>query len=350
MPAPAENALEILPTALDEARQILINQEINSTCAFTRACGSRCILSQTNSSAGKPLDELSVVETAIELAAGDSSHLIRHYCMAGKEPFESSDRILRISRAWHSKPSRQRAGTIGAISSSASGIRDMSPRLAGSAPLSWVLASMDAASTGMRTFANNRTLLDALEEAHRVGAIGDFGINTLLTEGNHDEVIEIGRIVSKSAAAQWSVGTLMAPRDGVMSSAVDLSTMFRMIERLSKDAQFSAGPTHITMDLDYESYCAIAGTPSVNDRGRNRWRFEHQISKYLTIIALNHTPGRFLRVRWDGELLSMSDFMTIGQRHGRYGNCKTHRLSSLLRDLDGVESHRLKASLPALTR
>src|SRR5687767_12338087 len=130
MPAPAENALELHASALNPAQQILLNQEINARCRFTRNCGELCILRQTNAGARTPLSEWKTIEAANELTVGPYAKFVRHYCMAGKEPFETPDRILKIARRWHETPNNRRCGSLGAISSSAQGLVEGTNELA----------------------------------------------------------------------------------------------------------------------------------------------------------------------------------------------------------------------------
>ncbi len=277
---------------------------------------------------------------------GAGGSLVRHYCMTGKEPFETPDTVVAISEAWHAAAVRNRCGTIGAITASPSGLASAVAELSDRAPLSWVLGSLDVAATGLRAVANNKALIGALLNARQAGAIGAFGINTLLTDENINDVMVLGRTLAKLSVNQWSIGPLMNPQRGRMVSGTNQETFLKFIELLVASSEFMDGPMEVTLSLEYPDLLRMVGESSRIEGNVSSWRYQYRISKYFALIALNPTPNRFLRARWDGELLSLEDFLTLGIKQGSYGTYSPGRageiLSALAQEARGIakEGHR----------
>lgn len=332
MPAPAENALESRDQTL--TGQILVNHEINAQCRFTSVCAERCILAQTNAGAGAALAEADVDQIAEELTVGEASPSVRHYCMAGKEAFETPGRLMSISRRWNRADRNRRCGAIGAITASAPGVRALAAELANSGPLSWILTSLDAATTGLRVEANNAPLLAALDHAKGVGGTHSYGVNTQLREGCIDAVLDIGAAVAKSDADQWTVGPWLEPRNGWMEIAVSEGETRRLIDRILGDGRITESGLQVTVDLELDLLRKLVGDDHRLIGGPLTWRYEYRVSDTLSLIALNPFPGTFLRVRWDGEMLNSRDFRQVGLRKGSYGFASPAGATELLRRLE----------------
>ena len=139
-----------------------------------------------------------------------------------------------------------------AITADSSGLAALAPRLADDAPLSWLLASMDVAATGLRRETNNSPLLRALLKAREIGAVSAFGINTVLTDGNLPEVCALGLDLVRSGVDQFSVGPMLRPENGRMTITTEPALLRRLVEALAEDA--FDGQCQFPYRLEHRSY------------------------------------------------------------------------------------------------
>ena len=329
MPAIAENALELARTqsSLTEDQNILINIESTGSCHFTKRCGDRCILNMVNSKARAPMSPDTVLQIADEIFSSPSSHRIRHVGAVGKEVMDAPELLGEIAKLWHRTLAFRRPGTLGMISAAAEPMVKFAPRFAEN-PLSWLNISIDTSAVGLRTQSNAEPLLASALHLRKAGGVLAVGVNTLLTGGNLDQVIEIGRRVERAGVDQWSIGPFLVPRDGRMEPVAETADFRRAIDRVM--AEFADSPMNILFEMDYTELLALVGDEARLRDGRTRWRHEYSVSQCMKLIATNPREGFFLRVRWDGELLAKHDFRTVGLEHGRYGSYQPGRITELL--------------------
>ena len=329
MPGVAENALELANTQsyLTEDQNILINIETTASCRFTKRCGGHCILNMVNSKAREPMSHEMMLQIAEEIFSSPHSRRIRHVGAVGKEVLDAPALLLEIARLWHRTPSFRRPGTLGMISAAAEPMNKFASSFAEN-PLSWVNISIDSTAVDLRTQANAEPLLASALHIRKVGGVQAVGVNTLLSRGNLDQVIEIGRRMERAGVDQWSIGPFIAPRNGRMEPVAETADFRRAIDRVM--AEFADSPMNILFEMDYAELLALVGDEARLRDGRNRWRHEYPVSRSLKLIATNPRAGFFLRVRWDGELLAKHDFRTIGLEHGRYGSYHPGRITELL--------------------
>jgi hypothetical protein len=330
MPGIAENALELANTQsfLTEDQYILINIETTASCHFTKRCGDHCILNKVNSMAREPMSPDTVLQIADELFSSTHSHRIRHVGAVGKEVLDAPELLIEIAKRWHRTPSFRRPGTLGIISAAAEPMNQFASSLVEN-PLSWVNISIDTSAVDLRTQANAAPLLASALNLRKIGGVQAVGVNTLLSRGNLDQVVEIGRRVERAGVDQWSIGPFLAPRsNGRMEPVAETADFRRAIDRVI--AEFADSPMNILYEMDYTELLALVGDEARLRDGRNRWRHEYSLSRCLKLIATNPREGFFLRVRWDGELLAKHDFRTVGLEHGRYGSYQPGRIVELL--------------------
>lgn len=293
------------------SQQVLANLEVNDTCAFTATCGSTCYLNQVH--VDRPaLSSSSVLDAARALIRrGD---VIRHLAIPGKEPFQSGGLVRLIAEEFHRTPVDARPASLGVISASTPGIRKWLPRLSDT-PLCWLAVSVDVAGSGLRA-GNPFDVLGAALAGRQAGGTGAVAVNTTFRTETIDDVLGLAPRLAKLEIDQWALCTLILPAGNSMVPAIDFPALERVIERLGAVSDAAA---KVVVETDLSSLLRLVGGSSSSTIKTNVWRIETQLPNGVWLFARNPAPGYFLRVRYDGAILSRGDFMRRGVSSGRYG-------------------------------
>src|SRR5258708_23888565 len=127
MPVIATNTLERRCSPLGDHRQLLVNIEINRSCAYTKVCGNACYLNVVAPTNKEPLAPALVLSAAREVIRHGEA--VRHLVLPGKEVFESPDILLRVIEEFHAAPIHTRPGDISIITASSRGLTRYAARL-----------------------------------------------------------------------------------------------------------------------------------------------------------------------------------------------------------------------------
>lgn len=295
-------------------QKVLGNLELNDRCAYTRTCGDTCFLNQVH--VDRPaLSPDAVYEAGVAMIRrGD---VIRHLAFPGKEPFESGALLQRLTRAFHETPVASRPLSLGAISASAGGIALWLPRLS-ETPLCWLAVSMDVAGSGLRGGLHPEVLESALA-GRRAGGTGAVAVNTTFRRETIAGALELASVLGPKNIDQWALCPLVVPDGTTMRSAVDYDTVEQMVERLGAVHDAAA---KVVVETDLPTLQRLAADSWHNPLQTDVWRIEVKLPNGVWLFARNPSPGYFLRVRYDGEILSRLDFTQRGLKAGRYGRFK----------------------------
>lgn len=323
---------------------VLCNWEPTSACRLTPVCGTACILASTHSAAGPEMPRARMEALIDEMLFGPTAAAFRHILAGAKEPTQAPALMRRFARGWHSLPRSKRALSIGLITASPTGLRELAAMLADT-PLTFALISVDSAASGLRTVTNNAALLSAAVEARNIGGIEKFGVNTTIVDPENLTAIEgIGREVQRAGAAQWTLAGFCRPVGGEMRPVLNLDGYNRVIEWV--DEKFRDQGLRITLDMPFDIFNSLARSQGFADIGR--WRLEHPLLPHLEAQTLAMAPGTFVRVRWDGRMMSLNDIMREGGSDGRYGTYQPGCLSEVAAKLAAERNDIMRSSIPIL--
>lgn len=305
-------------------RQVLVNLEINKSCQLTTVCGNSCILNLIEQSlnGAETMDALEVLEAAYEVIA--NGHKIGPLALLGKEVLESPDVLFAILQRYHETPEETRPGSVQIITSGLL-LHQHLERFA-ELPLSGCQLSLDVEETSLHLPRRNDKLLGDLLRLKECGGAQLVGVPSILTEHNLNGLLALGKHVCASGVDQWSIGQMLSPRDGVMTPAVSLATVKQafnsVVEKLGQsDIRQILFELELStwQELFGESVPAGSWRAGIQVPGTNVWAF-----------AQNASPGHFVRLRWDGQLISKEDLRRLGTREGVYGRYQPGRLRGLL--------------------
>lgn len=325
----ATNTIEQRCSSLGEHRQLLVNIELNNSCAHTKVCGQTCYLNVVSPVGKAPLGPELVLAAAREVIR--RGEFVRHFVMPGKEVFETPDLLLGVLDEFHTAPIQSRPGTISIITASATGLQRYASRLV-ETPLSAVNISMDTAGSGLRSPRNNGPLLAAALRLKELGGTEVIGVNTVLTEDNLADAVQIGKHLQSAGIDQWTLGPLLRPVNGRMESVLSAGQLRVMIDRVRQE--FGGSDLGIVVDLDLPLFSGLVEVPGVFAAGKYRWRYEYELPDAPNIMleAGNPAEGYFFRMDWAGQLLSREDYRRISSP-ASYGQYSPGAIESLIQKL-----------------
>jgi MoaA/NifB/PqqE/SkfB family radical SAM enzyme len=330
----ATNALETRYSPLGEHRQLLVNIELNNSCAFTDVCGPTCYLNVIAQVGKVPLASELVLAAAREIIQCGEN--VRHLVLPGKEVFESPELLLEVIEEFHAAPAHTRPGDISIITASSAGLQRHASRLANT-PLGAISISLDTPGSGLRSPRNNKPLLDAALRLKELGGTERLGVNSVLTDRNLAGIIQIGKQLQGIGVDQWTLGPLLRSQSGRMESVLSSHQLREIINRVSQE--FAGADLSIMFDLDLPLLRGLIDAPEVFANGATRWRFEYELPGAPNIVleAGNPAAGYFFRMDFSGKLSSKEDYRWIG-RPGSYGQYTPGRISRLLEELRELRS------------
>ena len=149
-------------------------------------------------------------------------------------------------------------------------------------------------------------------------------VNSVFTEGNHDDIIALGHSICSSGIDQWGIAPLLSFQQQCLTPAVPIDSMKVLLQRVV--SELGTAPAQILFELELSQYQELTGN-TVADR----WRVEEQVEySNVFLMAANFQPGYFVRLRWDGELLNKQDFRTLGLKRGSLGSYQPGALASII--------------------
>jgi MoaA/NifB/PqqE/SkfB family radical SAM enzyme len=334
MPVVATNTAEKRCSSLGEHRQLLVNIELNNSCAYTKVCGQTCYLNLVSPVGKTPLRAEQVFAAAREFIL--HGEFVRHLVLPGKEVFESPEVLLRVIEEFHAVPIHSRPGQISIITASPFGLKRYARRLADT-PLGVLNISMDTTGSGLRSLCNNEPLFEAALRLKEIGGTEAIGVNTVLTKDNLADAVQIGKRLQGSGIDQWTLGPLLHPVGGRMESVLPVERLREIVDHLCHE--FAGEGLNIVVDLDLPLLAGFTKDPEVFSVGAGRWRYEYELPGAPNILleAGNPRPGHFVRMDWAGQLMSKEDFRCIG-RPGSYGNYAPGRIMHLLKEFQELRS------------
>lgn len=309
---------------------ILVNIGLSSRCPLKKRCGERCFLIQAlPKTPDMPPAERDV---AIEelLDAGPD---VRHMVACEWEPLAEPEALRRALRSYHARPADQRPQAFGIITSAL--LTHRVPWLP-QTPLTWALVSLDGEAEthhrGLDLFSPAWTGLMKLKET---GGARFVGVNSVLAggEASTSSILRLTRRLIDAGIQYHGVGPYMDIQGERMVSQVSADELLRIYERFTTELSGEATPEDFTMmmELPPEVFERISGDDPFAVR-RRPWRLEHRVAGSPVVAAtINPTPGRFFRLRADGQVIDHSDLMTVGLLEGRYGRYQPGRLKALIR-------------------
>jgi len=330
MPVIATNTVETRDSLFSEHQQLLVNIEINNSCAYTPVCGNTCYLNVVAPAGGVALPKADVLAAAREVIL-HGEH-VRHLVLPGKEVFETAELLLQIVEEFHGAPEHTRPGDISIITASAQGLHRCATRLA-ETPLGAVNISLDTAEMGLRNERNNVPLLNAAIALKEIGGTERIGVNTVLTQRNLAAAVEIGKRLRGTGIDQWTLGPLLLPVNGRMESVLSAKQIREAVQQIAEE--FAGADLNIVFDLDLPLMRKLVGSEEVFVVGAQRWRYEYELPGAANILleAGNPEPGYFFRMNWAGDLISKEDYRRIGTpaTYARYSPGRIARLTQELR-------------------
>lgn len=319
---------------------VQFNVSLNNRCTLTQRCGGRCFLNivqPMTSEMHAPRREQAIREII------DAGPIVRHMSFVEKEPFESPDE-MRASLAYlHSLPRDQRPQAVGCITNGL--LLDKHLSWLADTPLDWCLTSLDGeAETHLRGRTLWKPSLANLLAAKRAGASELIGVNTVVTEANVESVVRLGRRLPGLGIDYWGVGVYMTNRDGTMTSSLSPAQTRDLVCRVAEG--MADMPVPVVFELEEDAFELIVGTQPRTIRG-GPWRLEHPIAGTpVRVATMSPEPGRYFRLRFDGQILDKADLLTVGVVEARYGRYEPGRISQILGAVRNTW-HELPAATPA---
>ncbi len=159
-----------------------------------------------------------------------------------------------------------------------------------------------------------------------------LGVNTVLTTGNLQAAIQIGKQIESSGIDQWTLSPLLLPQNGRMEPVLSTEQLRGMIECVSET--FAESTLEIIFDMDLPLLHGLVDDDAVFAHGDGRWRFEYALpgSSNILLEAGNPKPGHFFRMNHAAQLFTKEDYRWIGHT-GSYGKYSSGKISGLLNEL-----------------
>ena len=314
-------------------QNVLLNSELGSACRLTNICLDNCFLHSSHRAAGPSLDADILLAGAMECLGHESAATVRHWGLVAKEPLAYPDSVSKLAQAYHDTPENLRPGSLGVLTASIEGLKLQSPGWR-SNPLSWVVVSVDPASTGLHPISHQDKLMAAAIGARECGGVGLACVNTTVKAGQIEQGLAIGRRAKNIGMDQFSIGGLYKMDSGKMEDTVSYQGILEMIDGVI--AEFAGTTFEVAVNVSPERFLELFGGFEECQADFERWRLERWIAPNICVLTANPRPGHFLRLRWDGELLNYEDLMNFGRRYGKFGTYHSGRMQRMLSDLGGM--------------
>jgi hypothetical protein len=151
----------------------------------------------------------------------------------------------------------------------------------------------------------------------------------VVTATNLESVLGLGHLIEGEGIDYWGLGVYLEPDGhGRMIASLDPWQTEAMVHRVADE--FSGSPMPIVFEVEPSAFERISGM-RLDAAVAGPWRLEHQIpGSSLCVATISPTPGRWLRMRYDGQLLGKSDLTTIGVLNGRYGKYEPGKITQML--------------------
>lgn len=314
---------------LTEDRQVLVNLEINKDCELTKICGDSCFLNLVEQSLPgiRNLSSADVLTAAREVI--DNGRYVRHLALVGKEPLDTPELLFEILRYYHESPIDTRPGTIG-INTSGLQLRKLSSQFV-HLPIDWCAVSVDTSASGLHVERLNRQLVEDLLQFCESGATEMALVNTVFTEDNHEVIIDLGKWICASGIDQWALSTMMKPSNGRMTLGVSQATASKLLDRVISELADVDCQILFEVELDELRRRSDEELP-------DRWRIEHNIEgTNVWLVSPNFGKGYFVRMRWDGQLLTKQDFLQLGLTQSTFGQYSPGRFAEVLSQFARIE-------------
>jgi hypothetical protein len=200
------------------------------------------------------------------------------------------------------------------ISASIEGIKKWLPRFA-DAPLSWLAVSVDSADSGLRG-GDAFKVLEAAKAGRAAGGVGELSVNSTFQEHTMEVVLGFAKRLSTANLAQWAICALAQPMDDEMRSSVTADMVARMIEKAAVVVDVAE---KVVVETDPATLRALLGEETWRTVDTRKWRIEVRLPSGVWLFARAPEHGFFVRMRYDGQLLSRQDFARLNLLEGRYG-------------------------------
>lgn len=333
------NAPEMPPQLASlEGRYVLVNQELGPACRMTQVCGSSCHLAWSHAKVGVALEPRRLVASALETFGTSSAGLVRHWGLAAKEPLQYGESVVAIAQAWHDASPDNRPGTLGVLTAYARGLEEQAKSWRHH-PLSWVLVSADPAGTALHPELDGARTMEAAVRARDCGGVAVIGVNTIVSSAvSIDTLLKMARRAESLGFEQMTVGGLYQPHEGRLEDTLTVREIHALVAAVK--SEFSTSPMQFIVSLSTELIHQWVGSEVMRAQ-HARWRLEHAVSRNTLLVAPNPTPGYFLRLRWDGELLDHDDLMRVGTERGAFGTYTIGSMRSTLESFPNLQRRAL---------
>ncbi len=309
------------------------SMELNRRCLFESVCGNNCFLLARRAPESKILTREEVVTIAEEgLACGEE---LLHFNAAGMEPFDKSPDepepvIFALLERWHAMPACRRPTTFNAITSGALLTRYVD-RLR-EVPLSSLIVSVDDAPTsGLRSRnAGGHALAEGLRVREAGGCVR-LCVNTVLTDNNEDQVLAIGRVVAEAGADQWMISPLRVSDGTRMEAAVSGDALISFGQRVDRVLRGCRSAVRVILDVPHNTVVRAAGGGARRISEWSGWCWRWPLENLEIELQAFCPQSRFLRVRWDGELLQKDELHAVGLRTSALGRYQPGSIRRVIR-------------------
>lgn len=303
---------------------VQINFALNNTCNLTEQCGTRCLLNVVQP---RTEEMPTLLRSAALGEVLDAGRHVRFLTFCEKEPFVSWEFLQKALIAYRQRSADRRPQSVGCISNGL--LIDRHCDWLRDAPLDWCLVSLD----GMpQSHLRGRTLWNPafqnLLALRQRGGARVVGVNTVVTAENLKSVFELGHVLISEGVDYWGLGVYMRPDvSGHISCSLSLTATKDIIFRIAEE--FGDNRIPVVFEVEPEAFELIAGAdPFAMCDGP--WRLEYTVARSFRIATINPAPGKWIRLRFDGQLLDKSDLLTIGTLEGRYGRYEPGKIGAII--------------------
>lgn len=301
--------------------------EINAHCPFSsdRGCGDRCILQARRAPQDHLLTEEQIHQIFDEIL--DCGPLLRHFGIPGMEPLASPDLLFSLLEKYHSRPPSDRPLTFNIITSGVNLERHRGRF--GESPLDALIISVDdARSTGLRIAGAGEAALRTALRLREAGGCRFLCINSVLTATNSDSVLATAELLRAANVDQMLVSPLRRAKGGELEPVVTQADLLSFARRAARMKTLAGLP--LLVEVDLETLRGLAEREGGSSGLSEEWAHRHPLVDSSVALLSVNPDSRFLRVRWDGQLMLRRELFGVGLDRTTLGSYRRGRIQEIM--------------------
>lgn len=301
-----------------------VSIEINATCPFSvpDACGSRCFLQARKAPTGR-FDAERIYEAFDEIL--ESGHLIRHFGVPGMEPLATPEILFGLLERYHGRAPDARPRTFNIITSGYQ-LNRFKERFQDLWIDGLYISVDDFASSNLRSAGSGRMALESGLAVRALGGCRKLCVNTVFTGDNSEAVLAIAKSLKDCHVDQMVISPMMHSNGSRMVSSVSESRILEFAEVAAADRLID-GLT-ILIEVQPATLAFASKAESIDWEGE--WSARYQMADSNVYLLAINKDSPFLRIRWDGQILTQDEFLKVGLQKSSAGEYRSGCLSKAI--------------------